>query len=112
MLAARRAHGGRVVVLMKPSLPLRCFDLCIVPEHDNVAPRANVLSTLGPLNVIEPAAQKLERQGLILLGGPSKHHRWSDRKMLDCIESIVRHDPKCAGRWPVHDVRQRAWRKR
>src|SRR5574340_1756334 len=27
--AARRARGGRAVVLMKPSLPRRWFDLCI-----------------------------------------------------------------------------------
>ena len=34
ILAARRAHGGKAVVLMKPSLPTSLFDLCIVPKHD------------------------------------------------------------------------------
>lgn len=34
MLAARRAHGGRIAVLMKPSLPLAWFDWVIAPSHD------------------------------------------------------------------------------
>ena len=93
MLAARRARGGRVIVFMKPSLPLRCFDLCIVPEHDVVATHANVLQTRGPINAIEPAQNKLEYHGLILLGGPSKHHRWSDLAMREQIETLVRSDP-------------------
>ncbi|MFN3595388.1 MAG: ELM1/GtrOC1 family putative glycosyltransferase, partial [Thiobacillaceae bacterium] len=33
-LAARRAYGGRIVVLMRPSLPLALFDLCLIPAHD------------------------------------------------------------------------------
>ncbi|MDQ2694705.1 MAG: mitochondrial fission ELM1 family protein, partial [Pseudomonadota bacterium] len=35
LLAARRSRGGRAVVLMSPSLPLRWFDLCLIPEHDD-----------------------------------------------------------------------------
>ncbi len=92
MLTARRARGGRVIVFMKPSLPLRCFDLCIVPQHDAVPARANVLPTRGPLNVIEPAPAKLEYRGLILLGGPSKHFRWSDQAMLENITTLVHRD--------------------
>lgn len=34
MLAARRAHGGKIAVLMKPSLPLSWFDWVLMPEHD------------------------------------------------------------------------------
>ncbi len=104
MLAARRARGGRVIVFMKPSLPLRCFDLCIVPEHDIVTARANVLQTRGPLNAIEPAPHKLEQHGLILLGGPSKHHRWSDQTMLENIATLVRRDPKWS--WTVAGSRR------
>ena len=104
MLAARHARGGRVIVLMKPSLPLRCFDLCIVPRHDKVMPRANVFVTRGPLNVIEPAAHKLEHQGLILIGGPSKHYRWSDQAVLEQIEAIARQDTKW--RWTLAGSRR------
>ena len=104
MLAARHARGGRVIVLMKPSLPLRCFDLCIVPRHDKVMPRANVFVTRGPLNVIEPAAQKLERHGLMLIGGPSKHYRWSDQAVLEQIETVARQDTKW--RWTLAGSRR------
>ena len=99
MLVARRARGGRVIVFMKPSLPLRCFDLCIAPEHDAVAARANVLQTRGPLNAIEPASNKLEHHGLILLGGPSKHYRWSDPAMLENITTLAHRDPQWS--WTV-----------
>ncbi len=37
LLAARRARGGRAVVLMRPSLPLAWFDLCVLPRHDRGA---------------------------------------------------------------------------
>ena len=104
MLAARHARNGRIIVLMKPSLPLRYFDLCIVPRHDNVMPSANVLVTRGPLNVIEPATQKLEHQGLILIGGPSKHYRWSDQVVLAQIEAIARQDT--TWRWTLAGSRR------
>jgi mitochondrial fission protein ELM1 len=41
MLAARRAFGGRCVVLMRPSLPLAWFDLCLIPRHDHPPVQAN-----------------------------------------------------------------------
>ncbi len=34
LLAAARAFGARAVVIMKPTLPLWLFDLCLVPRHD------------------------------------------------------------------------------
>lgn len=33
-LAARRARGGKLIALMRPTLPLRWFDLVIAPRHD------------------------------------------------------------------------------
>lgn len=99
MLTARRARGGRIIVLMKPSLPLRCFDLCVVSHHDAVSARANVFVTRGPLNSIVPAARKLERQGLILIGGESKHYRWADQAVLAQITAVAQNDS--AWRWTV-----------
>lgn len=95
MLAARRAYGGRIVVLMKPSLPLRWFDLCIVPEHDGVAPAANVMVTRGALTSVAPAADKDEGRGMFLIGGPSPHFGWDEEQLLQCIDEI-------AARAPLH----------
>jgi uncharacterized protein len=87
LLAARRAHGGRTVVLMKPSLPRAWFDLCVIPEHDAVT-GANVLTTRGALNPVE-AGRKNARAGLILIGGPSRHHGWSENDIFSQVETIV-----------------------
>ena len=75
-------YGGRAIVLMKPSLPRGLFDLCIVPEHDGVSTEKNVLATVGTLNDIVPGGDRDPRRGLVMLGGPSKHHSWSDEQMV------------------------------
>jgi uncharacterized protein len=90
LLAARRAHGGRSIVLMKPSLPRAWFDLCVIPEHDAVS-GANVFSTRGALNPVEPG-QKEARAGLMLIGGPSRHHGWNENEIFSQIETIVARD--------------------
>ncbi|OOZ41562.1 hypothetical protein BOW53_03370 [Solemya pervernicosa gill symbiont] len=93
MLAARRARGGRVVVLMKPSLPISLFDLAIVPKHDGLAASETVLLTHGVLNnVVSGAARDLDK-GLILIGGPSKNYGWSDDQMLAQVFEIVTSAP-------------------
>jgi mitochondrial fission protein ELM1 len=93
MLAARRARGGRVVVLMKPSLPMRCFDLCVVPGHDRPGRRENVLVTQGALSRRYPACTKDPSSGLVLIGGPSRHFDWIDRQVVEQIVSLVGLDP-------------------
>jgi len=87
LLAARRAHGGHTIVLMKPSLPRAWFDLCVIPEHDGVS-GANVLSTRGALNPVE-AGKKNVRAGLMLIGGPSRHHGWDENRILSQVEAIL-----------------------
>ncbi|MGH8508779.1 MAG: mitochondrial fission ELM1 family protein [Gammaproteobacteria bacterium] len=89
LLAARRARGGRVVVLMRPSLPLACFDLCIIPEHDGVYRRANVISTQGVLNEIQDSEKPRRDQGLFLIGGTSAHYRWDERTVLMQVQAVV-----------------------
>jgi mitochondrial fission protein ELM1 len=93
MLAARRARGGRVVVLMKPSLPMRCFDLCVVPGHDRPGRRENVLVTQGVLSRQYVACAKDPSLGLVRIGGPSRHFDWTDRQVVEQIASLVGHDP-------------------
>ncbi|MDP1658179.1 MAG: ELM1/GtrOC1 family putative glycosyltransferase [Methylotenera sp.] len=91
MLAASRALGAKTIVLMRPSLPLVCFDLCIIPEHDGIFAK-NVLSSKGALNPVQAATQKDQRLGLILLGGLSHHYDWDDAVIMrQLIELVVHH---------------------
>lgn len=92
LLAARRARGGRSIVLMKPSLPRGWFDLCVMPRHDGVAPAPGVLVTDGVLNTIQAPVSKIPDRGLMLIGGPSAHHRWSTRKLIEQLRAIVARD--------------------
>jgi len=93
LLATRRAHGGRTVVLMKPSLPRRCFDLCVIPEHDSVAADARTLVTEGALNRIRPAAARDSSHGLLLIGGASPHFEWDNDAVQLQIKSILTRMP-------------------
>ena len=78
MLAARRARGGRAVVLMSPVLPRRLFDLCVIPEHDRPRPAANVLQTLRSLNRVQAVEPGRHDSGLLLVGGSSLPEGWCD----------------------------------
>lgn len=103
MLACRRARGGRVVVLMRPSLPLRWFDLSVIPEHDGVPPSERVLVTRGVLNPVRPAATKDAALGMILVGGPSRHYGWNEQSLCDQVAAVVARDPR---RWIVATSRR------
>ena len=93
LLAARRAFGGQAVVLMKPSLPLSWFDLCVMPEHDNPPTRANVVSIRGVLNDVHPAARSSADKGLMLIGGVSEHFRWDDAGIGRAVVEIAHATP-------------------
>ena len=103
LLIARLVCGGRSVVLMKPTLPLRLFSLLFVPQHDRVRRRANVVETRG---VICPSvtATKDPDSGLILLGGTSAHFEWSNPDIGKQVDAIVRASPDV--RWQVCDSRR------
>ena len=89
MLRARRARGGRIVVLMRPSLPLSWFDLCLVPAHDRITAGDNVWLTRGALNSIIRSETKDPRSGVILIGGPSKHYLWDEPELLAQIGRVA-----------------------
>ena len=76
LLTLRRATGCMTCVLMRPSLPLCCFDAAIVPRHDRPRRSARVLVTDGALNPVLPASHPDSSSGLILVGGPSRHFRF------------------------------------
>lgn len=94
LLAARRRFGGQCVVLMKPSLPRGCFDLCIVPEHDGAWTRANQLITRGVLNTVRWSDGHDDDVGLVVIGGPSRHYHWDDDMLLQQLRQLVGTRPK------------------
>lgn len=103
-LAARRTHGGRIVVLMRPSLPLSWFDLCLVPEHDAPPARPDVIATRGVLNAVRPGADRTPDRGLILIGGPSAHFQWDDADVAAQVRAVAEATPGV--RWQVTDSRR------
>ena len=100
MLAARRARGGNIVVLMRPSLPLRWFDLCLVPKHDCPPSATNVIVSHGTINPIIPTGEHRPDRGLILIGGPSRHYGWDNGEINAQIRDIVNSGD---GKWILSD---------
>lgn len=92
LLLAKSLCGGRSVVLMKPSLPLKRFDYVIVPKHDVLQPRVNVIETQGALNAVPFVHDKDLRKGLMLIGGESKHYEWEDERVAQQVKEIVEQD--------------------
>lgn len=92
-LAARRAHGGRLVVLMRPSLPGWLFDACVVPLHDRPPRSGRVLRTLGVLNPMRPG-EKRSGTAVVLIGGTSRHFTWQDDEILTALDALQQHWPE------------------
>lgn len=94
LLACSRRYGGRSVVIMKPSLPVALFDLCLIPVHDTLRFQSgNVVRTEGALNRIRPSDKQLADHGLILIGGISKHFRWSDSSISQQVQNVITSTP-------------------
>ena len=103
LLWLARKHRAKSIVLMRPSLPMAWFGLCIVPAHDftDGGDRPNLIVTRGALNrVASPDAT--ERNGrMILIGGPSSSHGWSGETLLAALAEITAH-----GHWQLTDSRR------
>ncbi|MEO7099589.1 MAG: ELM1/GtrOC1 family putative glycosyltransferase, partial [Luteolibacter sp.] len=97
-----RKHHARSIVLMKPSLPMGWFDLCIAPSHDFPKPPAtkNLLISRGALNRVAPVSGGKSGQ-LILIGGPSSNHGWDAKKLLAALTEIT-----SGGHWLLTDSRR------
>ena len=95
LLAARHHFGGKATILMKPSLPLSLFDLCLIPAADNLKriPH-NVIITEGAVNRVQPGKTLSPQKGLVLVGGPSSHFGWSDEMVLNQIKSVIEGNPE------------------
>lgn len=101
---ARRYRCANLV-LMKPWLPLACFDHAIIPKHDGHFRSDKVLSTAGVLNNVVPATQTCEQAlGIMLLGGPSKHYQWSQEQVLAQIKKQALQRPEI--HWQVANSRR------
>jgi len=100
LLWLARHHGVPCVVLMKPSMPISLFDLCLVPAHDlgRSSPNTHIIPTLGALNRVPPPGPGVRNSGLILIGGPSSGHGWDQKAVLDAIGEIT----DVAGDFPWH----------
>lgn len=104
LVAARRGFGAFSVVLMRPSLPWSLFDLCLVPRHDLPPARANVVVTHGVLNTVLPAHSARTEQGLVLIGGPSRHHDWDEAGLLRQLRALLGASPAVS--WTLGDSRR------
>ena len=100
MLAARRARGGKIALMMRPSLPVRWFDLCFIPKHDDPETAPNVVLTDGAINPIVPSTEQRPDQGLILIGGASRHYGWDNDGLIGQIQAIIKTDPR---KWTLTD---------
>ena len=88
LLAIKRYFGAKIVVIMKPSLPLKLFDLCVIPKHDDVKSCTNVFITNTPLVNFNLNMKKKENMALFLIGGPSRHFHWDSKIILEQIKNI------------------------
>ncbi len=80
------------MVCMRPSLPARLFDLCIMPRHDvpeGGVPCSNVFLTNGAINCIKPQPEVEKKNTLILIGGPSKGFKWEAEHVLTQLKAIA-----------------------
>ena len=88
LLAIKRCFNAKIVVIMKPSIPLIFFDLCIIPKHDGIKNGPNIINTQSSLVKFNSNLKKKENTGLILIGGPSKHYFWDSKTVVEEICKI------------------------
>ena len=103
LLWLARKHRAKSIVLMRPSLPMAWFDLCIVPSHDfaKTNTRENVIVTRGALNRVAPPDDAPRSGGMILIGGPSDTHGWDGEALLHSLGEIT-----ATGDWQLTDSRR------
>lgn len=103
LLLLSRKFKAPSVLLMRPSLPMQLFDLCVTPEHDFKTgyQRKKLILTRGALNRVPPPADSSRSGRMILIGGPSKLHGWDGESLLAALEKIT-----ASGSWQLTDSRR------
>lgn len=104
MLLARRWFGGKCILLMRPYWPTKWFDMLIIPRHDNPQTEVNIFVTDGAINMVTPSVNHNQEQGIILVGGPSKHYLWDSATIIQQIATLVNDTPKIC--WTVVNSRR------
>jgi len=105
-LAARKL-GAKCVVVMSPTWPLWFFDLCIAPQHDlrtRLLANRHILTTFGALNRLPETVPEKGARGVVLVGGPSRHHGWDEPSLTATIQAVIAARPGL--RWTVGDSRR------
>ena len=93
-LQKKNRYGGKIILIMKPSIPSFFFDLVIVPSHDKIFWKKNTLTIPGSINKIIDRKKQEKNKALILLGGPSKNYSWSNKNVINQIKHILNINPK------------------
>jgi len=93
LLYLKFIFGGSSILIMKPSLPCKWFDLCIIPEHDNFEGTSLIYKTKGALANTSNLINKDEKKGIILVGGISKHYEWDGENVARQIEQLLNNNP-------------------
>ena len=104
LIKAKKTAGGLSICLMKPSLPRAWFDLCIIPEHDKVSRRQNTIETKGVLNPVVSNIAPPSNNGVVLIGGPSRHHNWDANGLVSQIRTIIEDDSRT--NWTIANSRR------
>ncbi len=94
MLRAKQAFNLKVVTCMTPaSYLLNRFDLAFVPIHDDVTPKDNIITTIGPPGTNINKRQHQKNRVLVLIGGADPNsHLWESVKIVNSIESLISPD--------------------
>ena len=106
IITAKLKFGGKSVIIMKPTLPYFMFDLCLIPKHDNPPERKNILVSEMPLPPTDSSLPIDKNLGVFLIGGLSRHFKWSDKLIADKIENIVRHNSESKIEWKLSTSRR------
>ena len=88
LLAIKRCFDAKIIVILKPSLPFKFFDLCVIPKHDDVKSKKNIITIQTTLVNFNSSMKKKENVALFLIGGPSKHYYWNTKLILEKIKNI------------------------
>lgn len=93
LINAKKVHGGKSLVLMRPSFPKAFFDYILVPRHDHPKMHPKVIPTEGALAPTK-IAKKAKNKGLILIGGPDKRTIWNNDAVQYQVASICAAQPE------------------
>jgi hypothetical protein len=104
MLLARWWFGGKCILLMRPYWPTKWFDMLIIPRHDNPQTEVNIFVTDGAINMVTPSVNHNQEQGIILVGGPSKHYFWDSTAIIQQILILVNITPEIC--WTLSNSRR------